>query len=178
MQRSILFLLITALLALALVSQTYRLKPRSNAPPTILSALNALATKALENQEVPVGAVLVYGDSIIGVGFNTIFRDTLLSGHAELNALNDAHKKHRPLWPQLDRSKMTLYSTYEPCEMCKGAMLNMNISYVVFEGTKPLADQVKTTLKSWAFDVKKRRFYAPGMQEKLFQQHPGYPGKR
>ena len=159
-------------------SQAYRLKPRRNAPPAILATLNALATKALKKEEVPVGAVLTYGDSIIGLGFNTIVRDTMLSGHAELNALNDAHKKFRAEWGQLDRSKMTMYSTYEPCDMCKGAMLNMNICNVVFEGPKSVVDQLKATLKSWAFDLKKRRFYAPGMQENLFRQHPGYPGRR
>lgn len=178
MKRNIIFLLVIMLLALVFISQTYRFKPRSDAPPAVLSALDSLANKALGNLEVPVGAVLVYGDSIIGVGFNTIVRDTLLSGHAEINALNDAHKKLRPVWSQLDRSRLIMYSTYEPCEMCKGAMMNMHISHVVFEGPKPFGDQVKTTLKSWAFDFNKRRFYAPGMQEKLFQRHPNYPKNR
>lgn len=172
--RILLFLLSLALLSLLFLSQVYRLKPKTKAPDAVIKALNDLATQALNAREVPVGAVLVYKDSIIGRGFNTVLQDTLLSGHAEINALNEAHRKYRPLWKTLDRSKMTLYSTYEPCEMCKGAMLNLNIAYAVFEGPKPLSERLKTTLKSWSYELHKTRLDAPEMQENLFKQHPDY----
>ena len=172
--RILLFLLSLALLSLLFLSQVYRLKPKTKAPDAVIKALNDLAMQALNAREVPVGAVLVYKDSIIGRGFNTVLQDTLLSGHAEINALNEAHRKYRPLWKTLDRSKMTLYSTYEPCEMCKGAMLNLNISYAVFEGPKPLSERLKTTLKNWGYELHKTRLDAPEMQENLFKQHPDY----
>ena len=176
MRRLPVFLLITTFLTFLFLSQTYRLRPRVDIPPALADTLNALATEALKNLEVPVGAVLVYADSIIGVGYNTVVRDTMVSGHAEINALNDAHRKNRATWKQLDPSKMVLYSTYEPCEMCKGAMLNLNIRHAVFEGPKPAWDHTKTSIKSGLYELKKQRLYAPDMQENLFRKHPGYHG--
>ncbi|MFN0174092.1 MAG: nucleoside deaminase [Saprospiraceae bacterium] len=174
MKRTLLFLLLLTFLFIAFMSQIYRVWPKAEPPEYVISALNALAIKALEMREVPIGAVLVYGDSIIGKGYNTVVRDTLVSGHAEINALNMAHKNHRASWKSFDRSKMILYSTYEPCEMCKGAMINLNIEYAVFEGPKPVWDRLKTTLKSWYYEFKKRRLNAPEMQQNLFRQHPDY----
>ncbi len=177
MQRILTFLLILTLFFMLFLSQTYRLLPRKDIPPAVLDAMNIMATKALELREVPVGAVLTYGDSIIGMGYNTVARDTLLSGHAEINALNDAHKKYGMRWKSLDCSKLTLYSTYEPCEMCKGAMLNLNIRSAIFEGPKPAWNQVKATLEIYLYEVKKRRVYAPEMQHSLFKPHPDYKGQ-
>lgn len=174
MRRLPVLLLIATVVVLLFHSQTYRLRPRIDIPPALADTLNALATIALKNLEVPVGAVLMYGDSIIGVGYNTVARDTLVSGHAEINALNDAHRKNRAIWKQFDPSRMVLYSTYEPCEMCKGAMLNMSIRHAVFEGPKSAWDHIKTSTKSGLYELKKQRLYAPYMQENLFRKHPGY----
>ncbi len=94
MKRIRYFLLFLCLLAIVMGSQTYRIKPRVEIPPGLKLRLEALAANALALHEVPVAAVLTYGDSIIGAGFNTVVRDTLLSGHAEMNAINEAHKKN------------------------------------------------------------------------------------
>lgn len=174
MRRLPVFLLIATCIILLFHSQTYRLRPRADIPPALADTLNALATEALKNLEVPVGAVLVYGDTIIGTGYNTVVRDTLVSGHAEINALNDAHRKNRARWKQFDPSRMVLYSTYEPCDMCKGALLNLHIRHAVFEGPKPAWDHIKTSVRSGLYELQKQRFYAPDMQENLFRKHPGY----
>ena len=177
MKRVLFFLLLISWFFMLFLTQAYRISPRKEIPPFITEALHKLAMQGLSGGEVPVGAVLVYGDSIIGAGYNTVVLDTLLSGHAEMNAINEAHRRNRAAWKSFDHSQMTLYSTYEPCEMCKGAMINLNIGYAVFEGPKPLTDRLKTTLKTWYYELKKRRFNAPGMQERLFQQHPDYKNR-
>ena len=89
----------------------------------------ALAMKAQESKDVPVGAVVVDPDgNIIGRGFNNreVTKNPL--GHAEVNALNDA-AKNLGSW-RLD--DCTLVVTLEPCTMCAGAIVQSRIGRVVF----------------------------------------------
>jgi tRNA(Arg) A34 adenosine deaminase TadA len=175
--------LLLAFLGLCLVwgvfqTQYYRLRKRKAADNYIVQELSVQAEKALEKLEVPVGAVLTYKDSIIGRGFNTVLRDSNLTAHAEMNALIDAYKRFRAGWSGMDKNQLIMYSTYEPCEMCKGAMLTFGIKKAVFEGPKPASSQVKTTAKSWIYEMQKERFFAPGLQDSLFLRHPDYPEKK
>lgn len=88
----------------------------------------ALAEKAKQEGEVPVGAVVVKGDEIIGRGYNK--RETLLSplAHAEIEAIHEA-AKHLGSWRLHD---CDLYVTLEPCPMCAGAIINSRISRVFY----------------------------------------------
>jgi tRNA(adenine34) deaminase len=89
----------------------------------------ALATKAQEADDVPVGAVVIdAGGNIIGRGFNTREVTNNPLGHAEVNALNDA-AKYLGSW-RLD--DCTLVVTLEPCTMCAGAIVQSRIGRVVF----------------------------------------------
>lgn len=86
------------------------------------------AEKALAENEVPVGAVIVCGDKIIGTGYNK--REGLQNAlcHAEIEAINAACKALGS-W----RLKgCTMYVTLEPCPMCTGAIINSHIDTVVF----------------------------------------------
>ena len=85
-----------------------------------------LAQKAFNNNEVPVGCVIVKDDIIIGSGFN--MRETLnkISSHAEIDALNDAGK-NLGTW-KLNGCQM--YTTVEPCLMCYGAIIQSRIEKV------------------------------------------------
>ncbi len=87
-----------------------------------------LAKQAADNGEIPVGAVIVKDDKIIGVGVNTREKDQNALGHAEINAINEACK-NTGSW-RLDGA--TIYVTMEPCPMCAGAIINARISTVVF----------------------------------------------
>lgn len=174
MRRTHLVLPFLVLVALAFLPQTYRLCPAVAVPPLLQDSLSRLAEKALANKEVPIGAVLLYRDSIIGSGFNTVVHDSILSGHAEINAINDAYQRCGMNWKNLDRSELALFSTYEPCEMCKGALLHYGIRHVVFEGPKPALGQAKTILRNWQYECQKRRMNAPDLQENLFRRHPSY----
>lgn len=89
----------------------------------------ALAQKAFEQGEIPVGAVVVdpHGQ-IIGEGYN--LRETLRSptAHAEVIAIEQAAKA-LDSWRLSD---CTLYVTLEPCPMCAGAAMNARIGRIVY----------------------------------------------
>jgi tRNA(Arg) A34 adenosine deaminase TadA len=178
LRRLLLAFLGLCLLFGAFQTQCYHLREKKVLDNYIIQELRSQAEMALEGREVPVGAVLLYQDSIIGRGFNTVLRDTNLTAHAEMNALMDAYKQFGSGWSALDKSQMVMYSTYEPCEMCKGAMLTFGIDQAVFEGPKPATSQIKATAKSWMYEMRKERFFAPGLQDSLFWRHPDYPEKK
>ncbi|MBQ8603473.1 MAG: nucleoside deaminase [Oscillospiraceae bacterium] len=87
-----------------------------------------LAQKAYEMGEVPVGAVVVKDNRIIGEGYN--FRESQQSalGHAEIMAIENACKTLGS-W-RLEGC--TLYVTMEPCVMCTGAIINSRMERVVY----------------------------------------------
>ena len=86
------------------------------------------AEKAFECDEVPIGAVVVKNNKIIGKGYNQT--ETLKDGtaHAEMIAITSASSSQDD-W-RLD--DCTLYVTKEPCLMCAGAIVNSRIKMVVF----------------------------------------------
>ena len=89
------------------------------------------AQKAYSTYEVPVGAVVVHKDIIIGRGFNK--KETLgdPTAHAEIIAIKEA-SNYLGQWRLND---CTLYVTLEPCAMCAGAIINSRIDRVVI-GTR------------------------------------------
>lgn len=90
-----------------------------------------LAKKAQEEGEVPVGAVLVFKNKIIGEGWNRNINNNDPTAHAEIIALRNAAIKLQNY--RLINS--TLYVTLEPCLMCCGAIIYSRIKHIVF-GTK------------------------------------------
>ena len=88
----------------------------------------AEAHTALEHDEVPVGAVVVYDDIIIARGYNQKQSRQSPLAHAEMIAIADAAAYLRQ-WRLLD---CIVYVTLEPCCMCAGAMSLARISQVVF----------------------------------------------
>ncbi len=103
-----------------------------------------LAEHAMDQQEVPVGAVVVLDDEIIGKGWNQPIAKNDPSAHAEIMALRDAAKT-------IDNYRLlntTLYVTLEPCLMCVGAILHARIKSLVFG-----AYDSKTGAAGSVFDV-------------------------
>ncbi|MFB6421862.1 MAG: tRNA adenosine(34) deaminase TadA [Candidatus Malihini olakiniferum] len=87
-----------------------------------------LAQRAQEEGEVPVGAVLVMNDSIIGEGWNCPIGHHDPTAHAEIMALRQGGgilQNYRLL-------NATLYVTLEPCVMCAGAMIHSRIRRLVY----------------------------------------------
>ena len=95
----------------------------------------AEAEAAAQRGEVPVGAIIVLNDEIIGAGSNTCEADQQAVHHAEMHAIQQASKALGS-WRLED---CTLYVTLEPCPMCLGACLNARIPRVVFGTTEPKA---------------------------------------
>jgi tRNA(adenine34) deaminase len=78
--------------------------------------------------EVPVGAVIVHGDVMVGAAANAMVKERDATQHAEMRALRAAAKK-------LGESRLaetTLYVTLEPCAMCAGAIVLARVGRVVF----------------------------------------------
>ena len=87
-----------------------------------------LAKRAWEQGEVPVGAVLVQGDKVIGEGWNRPIGQHDPTAHAEIMALRQGGKVLEN-YRLLDT---TLYVTLEPCVMCAGAMVHSRITRLVY----------------------------------------------
>ena len=87
-----------------------------------------LAHRAAQDGEVPVGAVLVSGNEVIGEGWNQPIGLGDPTAHAEIVALRAAARRQR----NYRLTGTTLYVTLEPCSMCMGAVLNARVSRVVF----------------------------------------------
>ena len=88
----------------------------------------ALARRAALENEVPIGALLVLDDEVIGEGWNRPIGEHDPTAHAEIVALRAGARRLRNY--RLERS--TLYVTLEPCAMCIGAVLNARVSRLVF----------------------------------------------
>lgn len=97
-----------------------------------------LARCADQKNEVPVGAIVVKDNEIIGKGFNQPIRLNDPTAHAEIQALRDAAQRIGN-YRLMDT---TLYVTIEPCAMCAGAIVHSRVSRVVFGATEPKAGAV------------------------------------
>jgi tRNA(adenine34) deaminase len=97
-----------------------------------------LAGQGEQLGEVPVGAVIVCDDAIIGEGFNQPITSNDPTAHAEVVALRVAATRIQNY--RLVNS--TLYVTLEPCTMCVGALIHARIARLVFGTTEPKAGVV------------------------------------
>lgn len=92
-----------------------------------------LAQEAGEKGEVPVGAVVVKGDEIIGRGYNAPISRSDPTAHAEIEALRNAGRG-------LGNYRLTgcsMYVTLEPCAMCAGALLHARVERVIYGAADP-----------------------------------------
>lgn len=103
-----------------------------------------LAQQAEHNGEVPVGAVIVLNDQLIGSGWNQPISQNDPTAHAEIVALRAACLQQQNY--RLPNS--TMYITLEPCIMCAGAIVHARIERVVFAATEP-----KTGAAGSCFDI-------------------------
>jgi len=92
-----------------------------------------LAKKAEAQDEIPVGAVIVYQDKIIGEGWNQPISSDDPTAHAEIMALRDAGKKIG----NYRLPNATIYVTLEPCTMCAGAIIHARLAKLVYAVDDP-----------------------------------------
>jgi tRNA(adenine34) deaminase len=95
----------------------------------------AEARKAEQAEEVPVGAIIVLQDAVIGSGFNQPISTNDPTAHAEIVALRKAAESVR----NYRLSGATMYCTVEPCMMCAGAIIHARIARLVFGTPDPKA---------------------------------------
>src|SRR5574344_1621796 len=93
-----------------------------------INELNKLELKAQNNGEIPVGAIVIYKEKIIGKGYNTRQFHYDVCGHAEINAIKQAEKKIED-WRL---NNCTLICTLKPCNLCMLAIKETRIQKVYY----------------------------------------------
>jgi len=101
----------------------------------------ALADRAGNEGEVPIGAVVVYQGELLGEGWNQVIAAQDPTAHAEIVAMRDAAR----VAANYRLPDTTLYVTLEPCTMCCGAMIHARIAQLVFAAREPKAGVVCST---------------------------------
>ena len=173
--RVLLFILIPGLFLCFFQTQLYQFRSQSKLPESAGQKLLDGAATALKSQDVPVGAMMLYDDSVLSVAYNTVYRDSNAGGHAEINAMSEAIRKTGfENFSKLDRDKLVLVSTFEPCPMCRGAILEYNIRRVYFLKSKSLWYWLKNDLKQFRYELNKSQKEGEGLQDSLFRLHPKY----
>lgn len=102
------------------------------------------AALAAEQGEIPVGAVIVSQNQVIGRGYNAPISLNDPTAHAEIVALREACQNLKNYRLPEDT---VLYVTLEPCTMCVGALVHSRISRVVFGTTEPKAGSLVSARK-------------------------------
>ena len=91
------------------------------------------AKLALEEEEVPIGAIIVAGGRIVGRGHNLVETLTDVTAHAEIQAITAASSTIGGKY----LNDCTLYVTVEPCPMCAGALAWSQIGRIVYGASDP-----------------------------------------
>ena len=116
------------------------------------------AARALEAEEVPVGAVIVREGKIIARAFNQVESLKDATAHAEMLALTQAESAVGD-WRLTD---CTLYVTKEPCPMCAGAIVHTRLARVVFGAADPKAGAAGSALNLLQFPTLNHRYEITG----------------
>ena len=105
----------------------------SSSDSSFMSLAIQEAEKAFASNEVPVGAIIVQEDKIIGKGRNRVIANQNVTSHAEIEAIIDASKKVQ----NYRLKKSTIYVSLEPCHMCVKAIIDARIDEIVFAAPEP-----------------------------------------
>ena len=131
-------------------------------PDDLISLALEEAAKAREAGEVPIGAVVVLDDEVVGRGFNQPISSGDPTAHAEIVAIRDA--AHRVGNYRLTGA--TLCVTVEPCLMCVGALVHARIGLLVFGAAEPRTGAVVSTIRGAELSGHNHRFeVASGVRE-------------
>jgi tRNA(Arg) A34 adenosine deaminase TadA len=138
--------------------------------------LRQIASKSLETDDLPISAILYFEDEVIGEGNHSVLKDGDPTGHAVINALRDASSSMGyENFQKLDREELKLITTYEPCDMCKGALINNDIKNVKFMMSKKFSIFWREYKKGIGYEMEKKNAGREYIQDSLFVIHPKYP---
>ena len=104
----------------------------------------AEAAYARTLNEVPIGAVVVVANKVVGTGFNQPIGAIDPTAHAEINALRSA----AAAMENYRLTGATLYVTVEPCLMCVGAMIHARVGLVVYGAAEPRSGALVSALRA------------------------------
>lgn len=116
------------------------------------------ALEARERGEVPVGAIVVLKDAIVGRGFNQPIGSNDPTAHAEIVALRDAARSVA----NYRLTGATLYVTVEPCQMCVGAMVHARVARLVYGTKEPKAGAIESAMRAHEHPALNHRIDAIG----------------
>ena len=171
----IIILLLVVVIVLIFKTQYYHLTGEPSLSGIYKTELLELGITSLASMDVPVSALLIYKGKIIGRGHNTVLRDSIAGGHAEINALSDAlHPYGYNGFMQLNRDSLTMLTSFEPCPMCRGAMLEYKIKYVRFLKDKSVEYWIRNYIGELLYEIKKTKYQPEALQDSLFSLHPDY----
>jgi tRNA(Arg) A34 adenosine deaminase TadA len=172
---ALLIILLITISILVLKDVFFKLKSFATVSKTEMAMLSKLGGKALKTLDVPVGAVLIYKDSIIGYGYNTVLKDSNAAGHAEINAISDALKKTGiEAFFKLNRKQLKLITTLEPCMMCKGAIEAYQIKNVIFLKQKSIKEYYQQFKQDFQYYLSRQKAQKNNLQDSLLLLHPHY----
>src|SRR3990170_6727793 len=117
-----------------------------------------LARDAQRQGEVPVGAVVVLDDAVIGEGFNQPIGSHDPSAHAEIVAMRAAGQRIG----NYRLAGAALYVTIEPCQMCVGAMVHARIARLVYGAPEPKAGAIESAMRAHEHPSLNHRMAATG----------------
>jgi tRNA(Arg) A34 adenosine deaminase TadA len=142
----------------------------------LVGELEALGTRALQAGDIPIAAVVVLEGEVIGRGFNTVLAKGQVGGHAEINALSDAIARLGFAgFAALDRDRLRVISTLEPCLMCRAACIEYGVRHIEFLREKPLGLSLRASLVALLSSWRMKRREPAELHERLSLQHPDYP---
>ena len=123
-------------------------------PDDLISLALEEAAKAREAGEVPIGAVVVLDDEVVGRGFNQPISSGDPTAHAEIVAIRNAARRVG----NYRLTGATLCVTVEPCLMCVGALVHARIGLLVFGAAEPRTGAVVSTIRGAELSGHNHRF--------------------
>ncbi len=161
-----------------LVRRAYVLRGDAEISDAQLGLLRQEGLAAIPSGDVPIGAMLLYGDHVIGRGHNTQVATGDAAGHAEVNAVSDALRTMgRDAFNALGRDSLLLVSTFEPCAMCRGMMEEHRIERMAFLKPKSLWSRLKSDARLLQLELTRRTTGHERLQDSLFRAHPAYDAR-
>ncbi|MCB9183540.1 MAG: hypothetical protein H6591_06440 [Flavobacteriales bacterium] len=161
-----------------LVRRAYVLRGDAEISDAQLELLRQEGLAAIPSGDVPIGAILLYGDHVIGRGHNTQVATGDAAGHAEVNAVSDALRAMgRDAFNALNRDSLLLVSTFEPCAMCRGMMEEHRIECMAFLKPKSLRNRMKSDARLLQMELTRRTTGHERLQDSLFRAHPAYDAR-
>jgi tRNA(Arg) A34 adenosine deaminase TadA len=173
--KSLAILLIVVLLLLLLWPLTGRTNERAEISLALKDTLTSLAAAAARNGDVPIASVLLYNNIIIGAASNTVISGNNAGGHAEINAISEAfiHLGYKQ-FKDLDRSKLVLVTTFEPCAMCRSAIAEYRIHNLRIIKYKKLKNHWKSWLQNLRVYWNSWPAGESSMQDSLFELNSNF----